>query len=224
MSKAMVIYMKFYTPIHCIPHSRSHPHTVSPPRAGIWIVLLLVFGLLLTSCGVQAQEKAAKDILDRVIACDQTQMKEIMGGDITALSDMEMFTMRRLTYQIVGVRSKDNTHCAVTVDVTGFDLMSLFNEALISVYADSTFSDKNAASAITAWALDKLNSDTAEKGTFRAVLPLVLTDEGNTWVLDTEQITDDLRDAVTGGAYSWFQAYTEVFGETAETEDSHADT
>lgn len=215
--------MKSSKQTHCIP--RSHPHTVSPPCAGLWTVLLLVFVLLFNSCGAQAQKKAAKEILDRVIACDQNQMKEIMGSDITALSDMEMFTMRRLTYKIVEISSQDNTHCAVTVDVTGFDLMSLFNDALISVYADSTFlPGENAASAITAWALDKLNSDTAAKGTFRAVLPLVLADEGGTWILDTEQITDELRDAVTGGAYSWFQAYTEVFGETAETEESHANT
>ena len=186
----------------------SHP----AKRAVILTALLLSALFLFTACGASAQKAAAGAILDRVIARDKNQMTEIMGREITELSDMEQFTMRRMTYKIISAEKVDDTHWNVTADTTGYDLMTLFNEAILYVY-DSE--DSAIASTVATWALEKLNAGTAQTGSFRAVIPL-LCDEAGAWTLDAERVGDDLRDAVTGGAYSWYQAYEEVFGSSEE--------
>ncbi len=188
-----------------------------------YFCLLLVLTVLLptlVSCTKSASEQAAADLMDRVIACDTSVMSVIMGREITALSDMEQYTARRMTYRIVGEAHAEETRfdgehvtrvspVYVTVDVTGFDLMALFNEAMIYVYASASYEVR---STVSTWALERLNTGTVPQGTFRAVIPLLENADGS-WYLDAAGIGDDLRDAVTGGAYSWYQAYEEVFGE-----------
>ncbi len=195
-------------------------------RAVVLLLMVCTAVILLVSCGKSASEKAAAAVLDRVIACDTSVMTEIMGRDIQTLSDMEQFTMRRLTYDILGEAHTaetvfDGTEITreqpvyVTVDVHGYDLMTLFNEAILYVYANESTEMR---SAVYAQALEKLNNGTAATGSFRAVIPMVRGEDG-TWHLDGSRVSDDLRDAVTGGAYSWFAAYGEVFGTAAESED-----
>lgn len=179
--------------------------------ARVLMFLLLSLQLLLfVSCsrGASAQKTAAEAILDRVIACDASQLAGIMGSDITVLSDMEQFTLRRMEYKIISAEKIDETHWDVTADTRLYDLMALFNEALLYVY-DSA--DAAVASTVATWALEKLNQGDVALGSFRAVVPLVMGGDGS-WELDEERVGDDLRDAVTGGAYSWYQAYEEVFG------------
>lgn len=180
--------------------------------------VLLSFFLLLqlflfVSCGASAQKAAAEAVLDRVIACDASQLAAIMGSDITALSDMEQFTLRRMEYKIISAEKIDETHWDVTADTRLYDLMALFNEAFLYVY-DSE--DTAVASTVATWALEKLNQGDVETGCFRAVVPLVDGGDGS-WELDEARVGDDLRDAVTGGAYSWYQAYEEVFGNESDS-------
>ena len=184
--------------------------------ARVLISFLLSLQLLLfvsCSCGASAQKTAAEAILDRVIACDASQLAAIMGSDITALSDMEQFTLRRMEYKIISAEKIDETHWDVTADTRLYDLMALFNEAFLYVY-DSE--DAAVASTVSTWALEKLNQGDVETGCFRAVVPLVDGGDGS-WELDEARVGDDLRDAVTGGAYSWYQAYEEVFGNESDS-------
>jgi hypothetical protein len=59
--------------------------------------------------------------------------------------------------------------------------------------------------------LEQLNTGNAARADFRAVLPMIRSEDG-TWSVDTDRIGDDVRDAISGGAYSWYAAYTETFG------------
>lgn len=187
------------------------------------LLLAVLCALSLVSCGQSAGEKTAAAIMDRVIACDAATMSVIMGHEITALSDMEQFTVRRMTYDIVGETHNEETRTDgettthvfptyVTVDVHGYDLMALFNEAILYVYESANDAVR---STVATWALEKLNTGDVKTASFRAVIPLLQNPDG-TWYLDATAIGDDLRDAVTGGAYSWYQAYEEVFGTTEQ--------
>ena len=86
--------------------------------------------------------------------------------------------------------------------------MNLLNDALVYTYASSSTEpfDPNF------WVLEQLNTGNAPRANFRAVLPMIRSEDG-TWSVDTDRIGDDVRDAISGGAYSWYQAYAETFGE-----------
>jgi len=180
-------------------------------------ILTLLLALLfvpLTSCRYNEPEQAAADLLDRAIACEADAVAALMGYDILSLTDIERYTLTRMEYRIVGSSQLDQHRWDVTFDTNLFDIMSLLNEALIfSLMADAEQPDTNR------YVLQKLNTEEAARANFRAVLPMICAEDG-TWSVDTDRIGDDVRDAISGGAYSWYAAYRETF----ESEDTTAQT
>ena len=181
------------------------------------ITAFLIFTLLplsLSSCGPNEAESAAAILLDGCVACNAEDVAAVMGYDILSLTDIERYTLTRMEYRIVGSSQLDQHRWDVTFDTNLFDIMSLLNEALIfSLMADAEQPDTNR------YVLQKLNTEEAARANFRAVLPMICAEDG-TWSVDTDRIGDDVRDAISGGAYSWYAAYRETF--SAE-EDSAAD-
>ncbi len=192
-AKVMVIIMKRLIPL-------------------ILISLLCTCTILLSSCGQNEAEAAAADLLDRCVACETEAVAAIMGYDILALTDIEQYTLSRMQYKIIGSSQMDSVRWDVTFDTNLFDIMALLNEAAIYTYMteDNENFDPNL------WVLQKLNTEEAVRANFRAVLPMILTEDG-TWSVDTDRIGDDVRDALSGGAYSWYDAYKETFGTGEET-------
>ena len=176
----------------------------------ILLTVLLSCTLLLSSCGKNDAEKAAAALLDRCIACETDAAAEIMGYDILALTDIERYTLSRMTYQIVESKQFDGQRWDVTIDTHLFDIMNLLNEALIYSMAEQT-----KGLDVNLWVLEQLNTGKAAHAYFRAVLPMIVSEDG-TWSVDTDRIGDDVRDALSGGAFSWYKAYRETF----ETEDT----
>ena len=174
----------------------------------ILILLLALLTLPLASCRYNEPEQAAADLLDRVIACEADAVAALMGYDILSLTDIERYTLTRMEYKIIDSEQRDTTRWDVTVDTSLFDIMMLLNEAVVQTYVvgDGTFQAGT-------WILEQLNTEEAARASFRAVIPFVYTD--GTWQVDTARIGDDLRDAVSGGAYSWFNAYKATFGDSA---------
>ncbi len=178
------------------------------------ISVLCICMVLLSSCGKNEAEAAAADLLDRCIACETDAVAAVMGYDILALTDIESYTLARMKYKIVSSSQLDQHRWDVTFDTNLFDIMALLNEAAIYTYMteDNENFDPNL------WVLQQLNTETAARANFRAVLPMFCNDDG-TWSVDTDRIGDDVRDAISGGAYSWYDAYRETFG----TEETLAD-
>ncbi|MBQ7982490.1 MAG: hypothetical protein IJ302_02895 [Clostridia bacterium] len=174
----------------------------------ILILLLALLTLPLASCRYNEPEQAAADLLDRVIACEADAVAALMGYDILSLTDIERYTLTRMEYKIIDSEQRDTTRWDVTVDTSLFDIMMLLNEAVVQTYVvgDGTFQAGT-------WILEQLNTEEAARASFRAVIPFVYTD--GTWQVDTARIGDDLRDAVSGGAYSWYNAYKATFGDSA---------
>ena len=180
-----------------------------------FITILLLGTLTLSSCGKNEAESAAAALLDRCIACEADAAAEVMGYDILSLTDIEKYTLSRMTYKIVGSKQLDGQRWDVTFDTHLFDIMNLLNEALIYSMADQT-KDLD----VNLWVLEQLNTETAAYAYFRAVLPMIRAEDGS-WSVDTDRIGDDVRDALSGGAFSWYLAYQEAFGGEDETgEDS----
>ena len=178
------------------------------------LLVLCTLTALLSSCGQKEAETAAAALLDRCIACEADAVAAVMGYDVAALTDIENYTLTRMKYKIIASKQMDSVRWDVTFDTNLFDIMNLLNDALIYTYASSTSDpfDPNF------WVLEQLNTGNAARASFRAVLPMILLEDG-TWSVDTDRIGDDVRDAISGGAYSWYAAYTEAFGgeETPET-------
>ena len=173
------------------------------------LLILTAFLLLssLTACAGNEAEAAADDLLSRCVACDTEAVAALMGYDMLSLTDIERYTLSRMTYKIVSSEQFDSVRWNVTVDTNLFDIMNLLNEALLfSLMADTTDPDTNR------WMLDKLNNNAAPRAGFRAVIPMRCEADG-TWTVDGDRIGDDLRDAISGGAYSWYQTYRETFGD-----------
>lgn len=179
------------------------------------ILLFLLTAVLITtgflsSCGYNEPEQAAAALLEGCVACQADAFAAVMGYDILALTDIERYTLTRMEYKIVGSSQLDQHRWDVTFDTNLFDMMSLLNEALVfSLMADAKQPDTNH------WVLQKLNTEEAARANFRAILPMICAEDG-TWSVDTERIGDDVRDALSGGAYSWYAAYRDTF----ETEDT----
>ena len=173
--------------------------------ARILLTVLLSCTLLLSSCGKNDAEKAAAALLDRCIACETDAAAEVMGYDILALTDIERYTLSRMTYQIVESKQFDGQRWDVTFDTHLFDIMNLLNEALIYSMAEQT-----KGLDVNLWVLEQLNTGIAAHAYFRAVLPMIVSEDG-TWSVDTDRIGDDVRDALSGGAFSWYKAYRETF-------------
>lgn len=173
--------------------------------ARILLTVLLSCTLLLSSCGKNDAEKAAAALLDRCIACETDAAAEVMGYDILALTDIERYTMSRMTYQIVESKQFDGQRWDVTFDTHLFDIMNLLNEALIYSMAEQT-----KGLDVNLWVLEQLNTGKAAHAYFRAVLPMIVSEDG-TWSVDTDRIGDDVRDALSGGAFSWYKAFRETF-------------
>lgn len=171
----------------------------------ILLTVLVSCTLLLSSCGKNDAEKAAAALLDRCIACEADAAAEVMGYDILALTDIERYTMSRMTYQIVESKQFDGQRWDVTFDTHLFDIMNLLNEALIYSMAEQT-----KGLDVNLWVLEQLNTGKAAHAYFRAVLPMIVSEDG-TWSVDTDRIGDDVRDALSGGAFSWYKAYRETF-------------
>ena len=174
--------------------------------------LLILCSLLFTSCGKNEAEQAAADLLDRCIACDTKAVAAVMGYDVLTLTDIEHYTLTRMQYKIVNSQQFDSTRWDVTFDTNLFDMMSLLNEALVNTFLaeDTENFDSNL------WILQKLNTEEAVRANFRAVLPMILGEDGN-FTVDTARIGDDVRDAISGGAYSWYAVYKETFEADAES-------
>ena len=177
------------------------------------LALFAVCLTLLTSCGKNEAELAAADLLDRCIACDTEAVAAVMGYDILSLTDIERYTLARMEYQIIASEQFDSRRWNVTFDTNLFDIMTLLNDAMIYTYTV----DSEEAFDSNRWMLQMLNTEQAARADFRAVLPMICGDDG-TWSVDTDRIGDDVRDALSGGAYSWYAAYREVF--EAETESA----
>jgi hypothetical protein len=159
------------------------------------LTVLLSCTLLLSSCGKNDAEKAAAALLDRCIACETDAAAEVMGYDILALTDIERYTLSRMTYQIVESKQFDGQRWDVTFDTHLFDIMNLLNEALIYSMAEQT-----KGLDVNLWVLEQLNTGKAAHAYFRAVLPMIVSEDG-TWSVDTDRIGDDVRDALSGGAF-----------------------
>ena len=172
------------------------------------ILALCACTLLLSSCGQNEAEAAAADLLDRCIACEADAVAAVMGYAVPALTDIESYTLSRMEYKIIGSAQMDSVRWDVTFDTHLFDIMNLLNDALVYTYASSSSEpfDPNF------WVLEQLNTGNAPRANFRAVLPMIRAEDG-TWSVDTDRIGDDVRDAISGGAYSWYQAYAETFGQ-----------
>ena len=176
-----------------------------------FLTILTLCPILLASCGKNEPEQAAADLLDRCIACDTQAVAAVMGYDVLSLTDIERYTLTRMQYKIVGSKQFDSVRWDVTFDTNLFDIMTLLNEALIfSLTADTADYDVNT------WVLQQLNTEEAARANFRAVLPMI-QDENGDWTVDTARIGDDVRDALSGGAYSWYAAYKETFEADAES-------
>lgn len=183
----------------------------------ILILVLCTGTALLSSCGQNEAEAAAADLLDRCIACETEAVAAVMGYDILSLTDIERYTLARMQYKIIGSSQMDSVRWDVTFDTNLFDIMALLNEAAIYTYMteDNENFDPNL------WVLQQLNTEEAARANFRAILPMIRTEDG-TWSVDTDRIGDDVRDAISGGAYSWYDAYKETFG-TSPAEEVPAD-
>lgn len=181
------------------------------------ILTLFICTALLSSCGQNEAEIAAADLLERCVACEADAVAAVMGYDILALTDIERYSLTRMKYKIIGSAQLDSIRWDVTFDTNLFDIMNLLNEALLYTYAST--SDEPFDSNY--WILEQLNTGNAARASFRAVLPMILGEDG-TWSVDTDRIGDDVRDAISGGAYSWYAAYKETFGtgEEASTEST----
>lgn len=172
------------------------------------LLLLLLIPVLLSSCGAsRAPKKAAKDLLDACIACDEDVYAAVMGKDSVSLTDPEMFILRRMTYRLTDVSFYDDTHASVTAEIRMYDMMALLNLAFEYTCASA---EQEKEFDPNMFMLDRLNTGSAEIGGFRAKIPLVLSEDG-TWTLNTAAEREDLRDALSGGAYSWQQLYTTYY-------------
>lgn len=180
-------------------------------RLFLLILVLCTCTALLSSCGQNEAEAAAADLLDRCIACDPEAVAAVMGYDILSLTDIERYTLSRMKYQIISSEQFDSSRWNVTFDTNLFDIMTLLNDAMILTYtADSAESfDSNR------WMLQMLNTEQAARANFRAVLPLIAGEDGS-FRADTDRIGDDVRDAISGGAYSWYDAYQKTFDTETE--------
>lgn len=180
-------------------------------RLILWILVLCTCTALLSSCGKNEAERAAAELLDRCIACDTEAVAAVMGYDILSLTDIEQYTLARMQYNIVSSEQFDRSRWNVTFDTNLFDIMSLLNDAMLYTYASSASEpfDSNR------WMLQMLNTEQAARASFRAVLPLIVGEDGS-FTVDTDRIGDDVRDALSGGAYSWYDAYQKTFA--ADTE------
>lgn len=172
------------------------------------ITLLLLAAVLLCACGPNEAETAAAALLDDCIACSPDAMTAVMGYDILSLTDIERYTLARMQYRIVSSSQLDTVRWDVTVDTHLFDIMELLNSAIMFSMAGL---ESETPFDADLWILDQLNTDSAVRASFRAVMPMIRTDNG--FVIDTARIGDDLRDALSGGAYSWYSVYRETFGE-----------
>ena len=171
------------------------------------LLLLCLSAFLFSSCG-NSPAAAAKKILSDLSDGDTSVYGTLFDSDSVELSEQERFVLSRMTWKCAEMHLTDDTHAAVTVHIHTHDMMDLMNQALIRSLsgADPNFDT-------TAWMLLQLNSGAAPKADFEAVMPLVL--DGSQLTLDTaagEDVLDGLRDAVSGGAYSWFRIYRETFG------------
>lgn len=180
-----------------------------PIRRTLALLLILCTVLItITACGQNEAEKAAAALLDDCIACKPDAMASVMGYDILSLTDIERYTLARMQYRIVSSSQLDTVRWNVTVDTNLYDIMDLLNTAVLysmaSLESGTTF-DGNF------WILEQLNNGIAVTANFRAVMPMIKTDNG--FVIDTDRIGDDLRDAVSGGAFSWYAVYRDTFGE-----------
>ncbi|MBR5871592.1 MAG: hypothetical protein IKZ09_11215 [Clostridia bacterium] len=184
------------------------------------LTALLLFTVLLTctvflsSCKRNEAEDYAAALLDRCIACEADAVAAVMGYDVQSLTEIECYTLSRMQYKIVESKQLDGHRWDVTFDTKLFDIMNLLNEALIYSYLST---EQEGTIDVNVWVLEQLNTEQAARGYFRAVLPLIRSDDG-TWSTDPDRIGDDVRDAISGGAFSWYKAYSETFGEQSGTE------
>lgn len=171
------------------------------------LLLLCLSAFLLSSCG-NSPVTAAKKILSDLSDGDTSVYGTLFASDSVELSEQERFVLSRMTWKCAEMHLTDETHARVTVHIHTYDMMDLMNAALVR-----SLNGTDANFDATAWMLLQLNSGAAPKADFEAVMPLVL--DGGQWTLDVsggEETLDALRDAVSGGAYSWFRIYRETFG------------
>ena len=180
------------------------------------LTALLFCTLSLSSCKRNEAEEYAAAMLDRCIACEADAVAAVMGYDVQVLTEVECYTLSRMQYKIVESKQLDGHRWDVTFDTKLFDIMNLLNEALIYSYMST---DQTEAIDVNVWVLEQLNTEQAARGYFRAVLPLIRADDG-TWSIDPDRIGDDVRDAISGGAFSWYQAYNETFGTDPEADST----
>ena len=152
------------------------------------------------------------DAADRLLSAlsdgDAASYALLFDSDSAELSEQERFVLSRMTWECAGTVQTDETHARVTVHIHTYDMMDLMNAALVRSLngTDGNFDT-------TAWMLLQLNSGAAPRSDFSADIPLSMED--GAWTLDVsggEETLDALRDAVSGGAYSWFRIYRETFG------------
>lgn len=162
---------------------------------------------MLCSC-----EKTPGDAADKLLSAlsdgDAASYALLFDSDSAELSEQERFVLSRMTWECAGTVQTDETHARVTVHIRTYDMMDLMNAALVRSLngTDGNFDT-------TAWMLLQLKSGTAPRSDFSADIPLSMED--GAWTLDVsggEEMLDALRDAVSGGAYSWFRIYRETFG------------
>ena len=180
-----------------------------PIRRTFALILILITVLTaVTACGRNEAEQAAAALLDDCIACSPDAMAAVMGYDILSLTDIERYTLARMPYRIISSSQLDTVRWDVTVDTHLYDIMDLLNTAVL--YSMASLESGTAFDG-NFWILEQLNNGLAPTANFRAVMPMIRTDNG--FVIDADRIGDDLRDALSGGAYSWYSVYRETFGE-----------
>ena len=178
------------------------------PKRLISCLLLLCLSVLLLSACQKSPADAAERILSELSKGNKETYGLLFDSDSVTLSEQELFVLSRMTWECAETSRTDDTHAKVTVHLHTIDMMALLNEALVRSLngEDKTFDSER-------WMLLQLNTGAAAKGDFEAFMPLVLDHE--VWKLDPDGAEDDLdslRDAVSGGAYSWYHIYRETFG------------
>ena len=176
-------------------------------RRLIPLLLAVMLSLVsLTACAQQDAKKAAKGLLDACIACDGMAYAAIMGSEErVSLTDVEIHTLTRMTYRIVSAKVS-GTRAVITADIRIIDLMNTLN--MIFLYTNEASKSETEFDP-NMMLLELLNSGDAEYGMFRAEIPLTL--QNDSWALDTASVGDDLRDALSGGSYSWWKLYNEYY-------------
>ncbi len=166
--------------------------------------IFLVVTVMLASCVSSDAKKAAKTFLKNCQDVNENAYFTAMPQSVedASLTEIEKFVLKRMKYEFVQAKQQDDTHVVFIVDIQTIDLMELLNNAFLLTYTSADEDNFNP----NTWVLAQLNTGSAENGMFRAELPMRQKADG-TWILDTEADLESLRDALSGGAYTWWQLY-----------------